>query len=122
MLEDGGVDITELDRVRAALEKNPHFAERVLTANELAQANQLTGQRFVEYVGGRWGLKESFAKAWGTGIGKEVGFQDLEILNNDKGKPVVTKSPYDGRVIVSVSHTKDLVMTMVLLERDAQND
>ena len=41
--------------------------------------------------------RKLFSKAWGTGIGA-VGFKDIEILNNDKGAPVVTQSPFEGNV------------------------
>lgn len=122
MIEGTGNDLTELARVKRALEKQPTFLERVLAPEERAQAAAFHSQRLVEYVGGRWSLKESFAKAMGTGIGPEVGFQDLAIVDNDRGKPEVLRSPYPGKVHVAISHTKELVMTNVTLERMAKND
>ena len=38
-------------------------------------------------------VKEAFSKAWGTGIGK-LSFQDIEVLTNEAGAPVVTKAPH----------------------------
>ena len=122
MIAGLGIDITELARVKATIENHPSFITRVLTTAEQAQAAKFHQQRKVEYVAGRWSLKESFSKAMGTGISKVVGFLDLEILDNELGQPIVTKSPYDGPVHVSVSHTKELVMTEVILERNAQDD
>lgn len=111
-----GIDVTELARIREAVAKHPQFAERVLTPGELRQYHELHQRRAIEYLGGRWSLKESFGKAMGTGISAAVGFQDVEIIDQDNGRPLVTKSPFSGRVHVSVSHTDQIVMTEVILE------
>ena len=110
--------------MQRAVEKTPSFVKRILTPPELEQLAKLGGQRRYEYIAGRWSLKEAFAKAWGTGIGREVGFQDIAIINNQSGRPIVVKSPFEGQVWASVSHTKDLVMTEIMLARtsDQKND
>ena len=69
-----GIDLTEIERVKRVVTKQPQFVERVLTPNEQQQMAQFRGQRKWEYLSGRWSLKESFAKAFGTGIGAQVGF------------------------------------------------
>lgn len=123
MITGIGVDLTEIERVKQAVKAHPQFVQKVLTQDEQAQLTQLAGQRYWEYVSGRWSLKESFAKAMGTGIGAVVGFQDVEIVDNEKGRPVVTRSPFDGRALASVSHTGKLVMTEVILEKgDGKNE
>ena len=58
----------------------------------------------------------------GTGIGEHVGFQDVEIVDNGQGAPIVTRSPFAGRVHASVSHTATLVMTEIILESEQNND
>lgn len=40
-----------------------------------------------------------------------------ETLNNEAGKPVITKHPFDGKAFVSITHTDTLVFTEVILER-----
>ena len=52
-----------------------------------------------------------------TGIGA-VGFKDIEILTNDKGAPVVTQSPFEGNVFISISHSGDFVQASVILEKN----
>lgn len=116
MIAGIGIDVTELGHIKDAIAKHPQFAQHVLTPVELKQYQQFHGQRAIEYLGGRWSLKESFSKAMGTGIGRTVNFQNVEIIDQANGRPVVTKSPFDGRVHVSVSHTDKIVMTEVLLE------
>ncbi|MCW4388619.1 holo-ACP synthase [Limosilactobacillus oris] len=118
MIKGLGIDLTEISRVGELASKHPQFLDRVLTTAEQKQYHGFTGQRALEYLAGRWSLKESFAKAWGTGIGKAVGFQDVEILDSRLGNPVVTRSPFAGRVHASVSHTGSLVMTEIILETD----
>ena len=44
--------------------------------------------------------------------------QDVEIVDNQSGAPVVTRSPFVGRVHASVSHTATLVMTEIILESE----
>lgn len=117
MIAGIGVDITEIDRIKQMVNQHPQFVNRILTDDELGQYKQFKGQRTAEYLAGRWSLKESFGKAMGTGIGKVVSFHNVEIIDNEKGAPIVTKSPFDGRAFASVSHTATLVMTEVLLEK-----
>ncbi|MFC6171430.1 holo-ACP synthase [Loigolactobacillus jiayinensis] len=111
-----GVDITDIARIKAAQAKNTHFKARVLTAAELAVYANLAPKRQAEYLTGRFSVKESFGKALGTGIGR-VGFLDIEVLDDELGKPVVTKNPFAGRALVSISHTDTMVMSEVILER-----
>lgn len=113
-----GIDLTPLDRVEQLAKRHPQFVSRILTPGEQAQYQKFSDQRAVEYLAGRWSLKESFGKAMGTGIGKAVGFQDVEIVDNQAGAPVVTHSPFAGRVHASVSHTATLVMTEIILESE----
>ncbi|KRM86633.1 holo-ACP synthase [Lacticaseibacillus thailandensis] len=116
MIHGLGVDITDIARVVQAQTRNDHFAVKVLTPAELAQFQAYAGQRAWEYLAGRFSAKEAYSKAYGTGIGT-VGWQDIEIIDNDHGRPRVT-GPFPGRAHVSISHTHDLVMTEVILEED----
>ncbi|WP_179396109.1 holo-ACP synthase [Lacticaseibacillus absianus] len=119
MIYGMGIDITDLARIEAAQTKNPHFARKVLTPAEWAQYTALSGQRALEFLAGRFSVKEAYAKAYGTGLGR-VGLQDVETLNAPSGKPELTRHPYTGRALVSISHTATLVMTEVILEAEAQ--
>ena len=111
-----GLDVTELDRITNAYERRNTFADRVLTENELAIFHVLKNTRQMEFLAGRYAVKEAFSKAYGTGIGK-LSFQDMEILPNEKGKPVVTRSPFEGNVWVSISHSSNIVVAQVILEQ-----
>ena len=115
MIVGHGIDIESIQSIEEAYQRHPRFATKVLTETERARFDQLSGKRKMEYLAGRWSAKEAFSKAWGTGIGP-VGFQDLEILTNQKGAPYFSKAPFSGKIWVSISHSGDLVSTSVILE------
>ena len=67
-------------------------------------------------------LKEAFAKAMGTGFGKDITFQSICILPNDQGEPILISKknwpkPFD-HCWISISHEKNMAMAMVILEKD----
>ena len=111
-----GLDVTELDRISRAYQRRNSFSTRVLTEKEEAIFDRFTGSRKMEFLAGRYAVKEAFSKAYGTGIGK-LSFQDMEILPDEKGKPVVTKSPFDGNVWVSISHSSNTIIAQVIVEK-----
>ena len=120
MIVGHGIDIEELASIQNAVEKREGFARRVLTDKEMERFSSLKGRRQFEYLAGRWSAKEAFSKAMGTGIGK-LSFQDLEILNNERGAPYFSKSPFSGKVWLSISHTDQFVTASVILEENYEN-
>lgn len=115
MIIGHGIDLQEISSIQEAMEKNPRFVEKVLTAAEYSHFQNLSGKRSVEYLAGRWAAKEAFSKALGTGIGK-VGFQDIEILSDTKGAPYVNQSPVRAKAWISISHSGNFVQASVILE------
>ena len=120
MIVGHGIDIEALASIQNAVEKREGFARRVLTDKEMERFASLKGRRQIEYLAGRWSAKEAFSKALGTGIGK-LGFQDLEVLNNERGAPYFSKSPFLGKVWLSISHTDQFVTASVILEEEYEN-
>lgn len=117
MIAGIGVDIVELKRMKEVIEKNEKFIDRVLTPEERNLFDQLGEKRQVEFLGGRFACKEAFSKAYGTGIGK-VKLTDVEVLREENGRPIVTKSPFEGKVHVSISHTEIMAIAQIILEDD----
>ena len=76
MIKNIGVDQIEVDRIAKVVDRGDGFARKVLTDREFAQYQDLTHKRKIEYLGGRFAVKEAFSKAWGTGIGQAVSFED----------------------------------------------
>ena len=54
MIRGHGIDIEEISSIGRAYEKNERFAEKILTAQELARFGSLKGKRKLEYLAGRW--------------------------------------------------------------------
>lgn len=115
MIKGIGIDITEIERVKQILERQPRFIERILTKNELETLSKLTGHRKVEFVAGRFAVKEAFSKANGTGIGKGLSFLDIEVCNRSSGKPEIV-APIKEGVHVSISHSKHYAVAQVVIE------
>ena len=120
MIVGHGIDIEALASIQNAVEKREGFAQRVLTDKEMERFASLKGRRQIEYLAGRWSAKEAFSKAMGTGIGK-LSFQDLEVLNNERGAPYFSQAPFSGKVWLSISHTDQFVTASVILEEDYEN-
>ena len=120
MIVGHGIDIEELASIQEAVERKDSFAQRVLTAKELERFTGLKGRRKIEYLAGRWSAKEAFAKAMGTGIGK-LRFQDLEVMNDEKGAPYFSQAPFHGKIWLSISHTEQYATASVILEESHEN-
>lgn len=82
-----GTDIVEIQRVVAACERSDALAKRVLTPVEMQL--YLDNPQPARYLAKRWAAKEAAAKALGTGIGRGVSFQHIEITNDEFGAPVL---------------------------------
>lgn len=111
-----GIDIVELERIKNIIVEKPAMIQKILTKKELEKFDTLSEKRKVEYLAGRFSCKEAFSKAYGTGLGK-LGLRDIEILSGESGKPVVTQSPFEGKVHVSISHTDQLATAQIILEK-----
>ena len=95
MIFGNGVDNVEISRIEKALTRSERFAERVLTSSELKQFQQFSSpKRKIEFLAGRWAAKEAFSKAYGTGFSGHLSMQDLEVQNDELGKPYFAKHPF----------------------------
>ena len=120
MIVGHGIDIEELASIEGAVTRHKGFANRVLTAKEMERFSSLKERRQIEYLAGRWSAKEAFSKAMGTGIGK-LTFQDLEVLNNERGVPYFSQAPFSGKIWLSISHTDQFVTASVILEENHES-
>ncbi|HZH63087.1 MAG TPA: holo-ACP synthase [Metabacillus sp.] len=119
MITGIGLDIIELDRIRRIVERQPGFIKRILTINEIEKYANLSKERKVEFLAGRFAVKEAYSKALGTGIGEEIGFQDIEVNNDEKGKPyikILKETPSSTSIFVSITHTRQYAAAQVILQ------
>ncbi|WLR51051.1 holo-ACP synthase [Bacillus tianshenii] len=114
MIKGIGLDIVELQRIKRMVEKE-RFVLRILTNQEREKFQKLEGHRKVEFLAGRFAAKEAYAKAVGTGIGANLSFQDIEILNNEYGKPILYHKSKEI-VHVSITHSQEYAAAQVIIE------
>ncbi|MEC1627030.1 holo-ACP synthase [Bacillus mojavensis] len=113
-----GLDIIELKRIASMADRQKRFAERILTGSEFAQYQELSEKRKIEFLAGRFAAKEAFSKAYGTGIGKNLSFHDIEITKDSNGKPfIVCTKLSQAAAHVSITHTKEYAAAQVVIER-----
>ena len=69
MIHGVGIDLIEIDRIRDWYNKRPSMAQKILTDDEIEIFNNISLEdRKVEFLAGRFAVKEAFTKAMGTGI------------------------------------------------------
>jgi len=113
-----GVDITEVRRIRAAVEKwGDDFLRRIFTDAELKNAR--TKSSFYQHLAGRFAAKEAVFKAVGDSA---LSWQDIQISNDSEGKP--TCLFLNGRakhisVCISISHVKTYAVASAVVTQKA---
>jgi len=116
MIKGTGIDIVEITRIKKVYEHNERIKERVLTDKEQQIFEQLSPKRKIEFLAGRFAAKEAFSKAYGTGIGKDLSFHDIEIETDARGKPYLIKP--DVHAHLSISHSDNYAIAQVIIEEE----
>ena len=116
-----GNDIIEIERIEKAISKEG-FKNKMYTKRELKNIEK-RGNRTETYAG-IFSAKEAISKAIGTGV-REFSLTDLEILNDDLGKPYVVVSEKlnkilknkkeDYQIEISISHSKKYATAMAII-------
>jgi holo-[acyl-carrier protein] synthase len=91
-----GVDIIENKRIKNSL-KNLKFKNRIYSVKELKQS--ILSNNKVSFFSKRFAAKEAFAKALGTGFRNGLNFSDIEVINDEMGKPYYLKSKKITKII-----------------------
>ena len=84
-----GVDIVENKRIKSSL-KIKGCINRVFTQNEINKSKKLTNK--TNFFAKRFAAKEAFVKAIGEGFRNNINFNDIDISNDNKGKPSINLS------------------------------
>jgi holo-[acyl-carrier protein] synthase len=119
-----GLDLVEIETIRLALKRDPTAAEAWLSAREL----DLLAERTVipNVLAGRVAAKEAVVKALGCGFSGDVTWQDVEILSDGAGAPVVillggalqvAQKLGISKILVSITHVQSLAAATALAVR-----
>jgi holo-[acyl-carrier protein] synthase len=119
-----GIDIIEVARIKSSHEKfGERFLNRILLPNEIAYC--LSHKFPAPFLAARFAAKEAISKAFGTGIGAQLSWQDMEVARRDSGEPWVIlhgrgqellKSRGGRVVLISLSHTEQHATAVAILE------
>ncbi len=119
-----GIDIIEVARIQASYEKfGERFLSRILRPDEISYclSHRVPGP----FLAARFAAKEAISKAFGTGIGTQLAWQDMEVKRKESGEPYVILhdkgqallEARGGRaVLISLSHTQEHATAIAVLE------
>src|SRR5919205_460304 len=81
-----GVDLVECARIEHSLERfGERFLHRVFTAGEIEYSQSMKYP--ARHLAARFAAKEAVSKAFGTGIGKAMGWRNIDIRKKESGEP-----------------------------------
>lgn len=116
-----GIDIVEINRIEKVMIRTSSFIEKSFTNNEIQyfKSKGFKGNT----IAGNFAAKEAISKAIGTGF-RGFGLQDIEILRDELGKPVVNLSGKIYELLdikefnmhVSISHSKENAIAYAVME------
>ena len=126
MIVGTGVDISEVDRIAAAVKRfGDRFLQRVFTPAEIRYC--MAKPNAAERLAARFAAKEAGMKAIGTGLHYGVTWQDVEGLRMPGQRPILQFHGKEAefaarlgckRTHLSLSHTKEQAIAYVILESD----
>jgi holo-[acyl-carrier protein] synthase len=117
-----GIDLVDVDRLRAAMARRPGLAARVFT--DLERDTRASGGRVAERLAARLAAKEATMKALGVGLGA-FGLRDVEVVVDGGGRPSLRLHGAAGErasrlgvgsLALSLSHTATIASAVVVAE------
>ncbi len=88
MIYGNGIDIININRIRRVINKYGNkFKKRCFSISEIQRSEKRLN--LVESYAKRYAAKEACAKALGTGLARGVFWKDIEVVNNEYGKPFI---------------------------------
>lgn len=121
MTQGLGCDIIEISRMRTSMERHgQHFLNRLFSQREQDYCHKF--QDPAPHFTGKFAAKEAVAKALGVGFGSQLSWHDLEIVNNEKGKPMVVfceaalERFQNPRILISVTHSTNYAVAVAIWE------
>ena len=124
MIVGTGIDLCEVPRIKEAIARHgDRFKQRVFTEREITYAERKANP--YERYAARFAAKEAGMKALGTGWRGGIAWRDFEVANLPSGRPTlvfygkaaeIAAEMSVRNVTLSVTHTRDQAMALVILE------
>jgi holo-[acyl-carrier protein] synthase len=119
-----GVDFVECARIEHSLERfGDRFLHRIFTEGEIAYSTSMKYP--ARHLAARFAAKEAVSKAFGTGIGKAIGWRDIDVQKKPSGEPFLVlgggaqslaNERGIKRSLITLSHTDHHAIAMIVLE------
>ena len=119
-----GIDIIEVDRIQSSHERfGERFLKRILHPKEIEYC--LSHKSPAPFLAARFAAKEAVSKAFGTGIGAHLSWQDIEVGRKESGEPFVIlhgaglellRQRGARAMLISLSHTANHAAAVAILE------
>ena len=123
-----GVDIIDNRRIKKTLIRfGDKFKKRCFSSIEIKKSESRSNE--INTLSKRYAAKEACSKALGTGLARGIFWKDIEVLNNNYGKPYIKLynnalkrlnklSESNCRVEVSLSDEKNYSIASVIIYKD----
>ena len=123
-----GIDIIEIKRIKKVIDKyGQRFKNKCFHKNEIFRSEKKFNS--VESYAKRYAAKEACAKALGTGLARGVHWKDIEINNNEFGKPHIILHNKAKKyltdlgnkkcnIVVSLTDEKELAIANVIIQNE----
>ena len=125
MIRGVGVDLVSVRRLERAIERwGQRFLDRIFTPAEIARCEQRV--RPANCLALRFAAKEAFAKALGLGMQQGLRWRDIEVVQDELGKPDLLLHNRAEQLLgtmqaqktwLSLSDERDSAIAVVILER-----
>jgi holo-[acyl-carrier protein] synthase len=121
-----GVDIVDNKRFKNLIKDN-RFINRIYSKKEISASKKKLNK--INFFSNRFAAKESFAKALGTGFRNKLNFKDIEIVNDNLGKPFYlinnkikkiikkNKKIANFELFLSISDEKDYSVAFTIIQK-----
>ena len=121
-----GVDIVDNKRFKNLIKDNK-FINRIFSKKEIFYSKKTLNK--INFFSKRFAAKESFAKALGTGFRNNLNFKDIEIVNDNLGKPFYlinnkikqiikkNKKIANFELFLSISDEKDYSIAFTIIQK-----
>lgn len=120
-----GTDIVDINRIKS-MDSSSAFANKILSENEIKVFSDLEEGKQAIYLSKQFAGKEAISKAIGTGISGDIKFKEIEILRDERGRPIFNPVENLKEILanlgitkthVSLSDEKNYAIAFAILEK-----
>ena len=112
-----GTDIIDINRIRRVILKyGDRFKQKCFHKHEIIRSEKI--YKTVESYAKRYAAKEACAKALGTGLARGIFWKDIEVRNNEYGKPYIKLHKNALKYLKSFNKSEIKIELSISDERD----